>query len=123
MNVIFLTTFWEVMAWMLWVFVLTMVIWMFIAAFGDIFRRRDHSGWAKAGWTLLIFAIPLIGILIYFIARPADATAARDAEMLAAQKRAMGYSPTVEIVKAQQLLSSGAITSAEFERIKQNALV
>ena len=45
------------------------------------------------------------------------------AEMLAAQKRAMGYSPTVEIEKAQQLLSSGAITSAEFERIKQNALV
>ena len=29
------------------------------------------SGWGKAGWVLLIFIIPLIGILIYLIARPA----------------------------------------------------
>ena len=123
MNVIFLTTFWEVMAWVFWVFVWMMVIWMFIAVFTDIFRRRDLSGIAKAGWCFLVFILPLLGILIYFIARPADATAAQDAEMLAAQKRAMGYSPTAEIEKAQQLLSSGAISQAEFERIKQNALI
>ena len=29
-----------------------MVIWIFIAAFGDIFRRDDLSGWGKAGWIL-----------------------------------------------------------------------
>jgi hypothetical protein len=122
MNAILLTTFWEVIAWMFWVFLLTMVIWMFIAVFTDIFRRRDISGWAKAGWCFLIFILPLLGILIYFIARPADATAAQDAEILAAQKRAMGYSPTAEIEKAQQLLAAGAITQAEFERIKATAL-
>ena len=47
-----------------------MLIWMFIMVFADIFHRRDLSGGAKAGWILLIFILPLIGILIYLIARP-----------------------------------------------------
>ena len=42
-------------------------------AFVDNFRRHDHSGWAKAGWALIIVIIPLLGTLIYLIARPADA--------------------------------------------------
>jgi Phospholipase_D-nuclease N-terminal len=53
-------------------FFLFLAVWMFIAVFADIFSRRDLSGWGKAGWTLLIFIIPLIGILIYLIARPAE---------------------------------------------------
>ena len=53
-------------------FFLFLAIWMFIAVFADIFSRRDLSGWGKAGWVLLIFVIPLIGILIYLIARPAE---------------------------------------------------
>jgi hypothetical protein len=44
------------------------IIWCFI----DNFRRRDHSGWAKAGWTILILFIPILGALIYVIARPAE---------------------------------------------------
>jgi phospholipase D-like protein len=36
------------------------------------FRRHDHSGWAKAGWTLLLIAVPLVGALIYQIARPKE---------------------------------------------------
>ena len=30
------------------------VVWTFI----DNFRRHDHSGWAKAGWALLILMVP-----------------------------------------------------------------
>ena len=52
------------------VLLLFFIIWCFV----DNFRRRDHSGWAKAGWTILILLIPFIGALIYIIARPADAT-------------------------------------------------
>ena len=47
-----------------------MFIWMSIGVFADIFRRHDLSGGAKAGWVLLIFVLPLLGILIYLIARP-----------------------------------------------------
>jgi hypothetical protein len=47
-----------------------MFIWAFVRVFSDIFVRDDLSGWAKAGWVLLIVALPFIGILIYLIARP-----------------------------------------------------
>jgi phospholipase D-like protein len=36
------------------------------------FRRRDHSGAAKAGWTVFVIFLPLIGVLTYMIARPAE---------------------------------------------------
>ena len=35
----------------------------------DIFRSHDLSGWAKAGWIVLIVLLPLVGVLIYVIAR------------------------------------------------------
>jgi hypothetical protein len=57
---------------MLAFYFLFLLVWAFIALFADIFTRPDLSGWAKAGWTLLIVIIPLIGILIYLIARPSN---------------------------------------------------
>lgn len=41
----------------------------------DNFRRPDHSGWAKAGWTVVIMFIPVIGVLFYIAARPAPTLA------------------------------------------------
>ena len=52
-------------AWVIW-------IWLLIHVLSDNFRRRDHSGWAKAGWTLLVIFLPLIGVLIYMITRPPE---------------------------------------------------
>ena len=49
-----------------------MLIWMFIATFADIFKRQDISGWGKAGWILLIFIVPLLGIMIYVLTKPAS---------------------------------------------------
>ena len=122
MHPVFLTTFLEVVAWIVIVWFWMMVIWMFIAVFGDIFRRRDLSGFAKALWTILIFVLPFLGALIYLIVRPAEATREQDLELLAQQRRAMGYSSTDEIAKAQQLLAAGTISQEEFDQIKQRAL-
>jgi hypothetical protein len=55
-------------AWVIWIYLLVMVL-------GDNFRRRDHSGWAKAGWTVFVIFLPLIGVLVYMIARPAEDSA------------------------------------------------
>ena len=52
-------------AWMIWISLIVLV-------FVDNFRRQDHSGWAKAGWTLFVIFVPLIGVLVYMIARPKD---------------------------------------------------
>ena len=81
--------FWTMFAFFFWF----MLIWMFIAVFADIFRRRDLSGGAKAGWILLIFILPLFGILIYVIARPTVTDQDREMAMsAAAEQGTSGYS-------------------------------
>jgi NADH:ubiquinone oxidoreductase subunit 6 (subunit J) len=122
MNLLLASQFVEVLVWIVAVFFWMLVIWMFIAVFTDIFRRRDISGWLKAFWVLLIFILPLLGILIYMIARPADATREQDLQIMAAQQRASGYYATEDIAKAKALLDAGTITQAEFEEIKRRAL-
>ena len=48
------------------------VIWvvLIISALADNFRRNDHSGWAKVGWTIVMIVLPIVGVLIYLVARP-----------------------------------------------------
>jgi len=57
----------NVFLWMLWFFLFVIWIWLLISIFADIFRSH-MSGWAKAGWTIFIIILPLIGVLIYLIA-------------------------------------------------------
>jgi hypothetical protein len=62
----FLSILWTMFvffAFVIWVYLLVIVL-------GDNFRRRDHNGWAKAGWTLFVIFLPLIGVLVYMIAKP-----------------------------------------------------
>ena len=63
-----LSLFWTIC----WLGVIASVFFAVIYSFVDNFRRRDHSGWAKAVWAFVILALPLLGTLIYIIARPAD---------------------------------------------------
>jgi Phospholipase_D-nuclease N-terminal len=51
--------------------VLFVILWSFV----DNFQRKDHSGWAKAGWAVFIIFLPLLGVFVYLIARPADVAA------------------------------------------------
>lgn len=102
-----------------------MAIWIFITIFADIFRRRDLSGWAKAGWILLLFILPFIGALIYLIARPKMTE--QDKEELEryteAQRRLQGYSPADEIDKLSKLRDEGKISAEEYEEMKRKAMM
>ena len=60
--------FWTMSMFFIWAAWIFAVVWVFI----DNFRRHDHSGVAKAVWTILIIFVPLFGVLIYLIARPSD---------------------------------------------------
>jgi uncharacterized membrane protein len=112
---------WTMIIFFFWV----MVIWMFIAIFGDIFRRDDLSGWAKTGWILLIFIVPFLGILIYVIARPKMTE--QDKQMLMqaqeAQRRMQGYSAADEVAKLAKLRDDGKITAEEYEDMKERAMM
>ena len=63
-----LGAFWTLVLFSCFVLVLFVILWTFV----DNFRRRDHSGWAKAGWFIFIICLPLLGVFVYLIARPAD---------------------------------------------------
>jgi hypothetical protein len=111
--------------WYMFIFYLFfMVIWMFIRVFADIFHRDNLSGWGKAGWILLLFIVPFLGILIYMIVRPKNTEQdKRDMEQAQAmQARVVGGSAVDDIAKAQDLLDKGAISQAEFDSIKAKAL-
>jgi len=112
--------FWYMFIFYIWF----MVIWMFIQTFADIFRRENLTGWGKAGWILLIFVVPFLGILIYMIARPKNTEQDQRmiAEAQATQARLVGGSAVDDIAKAQALLDKGSITQAEFDAIKAKAL-
>jgi len=112
--------FWYMFIFYLWF----MIIMMFIQTFADIFRRENLTGWGKAGWILLIFVLPFLGILIYMIARPKNTEQDQRmmAEAQAMQSRVVGGSAVDDISKAQALLDKGSITQAEFDAIKAKAL-
>jgi hypothetical protein len=102
-----------------------MAIWIFITVFADIFRRNDLTGWAKAGWILLIFIVPFLGALIYMIARPKMTT--QDRELLErsqeAKRRIEGYSAADEVAKLAKLRDAGEITAEEYEDLKRKAMI
>jgi hypothetical protein len=62
-----LSIFLSVVLFLVALLVFFVIVWCFV----DNFRRQDHHGWAKAGWTILILFIPVLGALIYIVARPA----------------------------------------------------
>ena len=112
---------WSMVAFFFWF----MLIWIFIAVFGDIFRRNDLSGGAKAGWTILIVLLPLLGILIYMIVRRRMTEQDRQiaAEMMERQRRLEGYSSAEEIAELAKLRDDGKITSEEYEQLKAKAML
>ena len=102
-----------------------MAIWIFIAIFSDIFRRRDLSGVAKAGWIFLLFVLPFLGALIYMIARPKMTEQDREdiTRMQEAQRRVQGYSYAEEIERLAKLRDAGELSAEEYEDLKRKAML
>jgi Short C-terminal domain/Phospholipase_D-nuclease N-terminal len=122
----FLDLVWTMIIFFLWI----SWIWIMVMLLSDVFRRHDLSGWGKAAWTLLLVILPILGGLLYLGMHGKDMSERRVQEAAASRAQFDDYvrtaagsgGPAAEIEKAKQLLDSGAITSAEFEAIKQKAL-
>ena len=121
-----LQVFWTILiffAWVAW-------IWMVIVVLGDVFRRRDLSGWGQAAWTIFIVVLPFIGVLSYVVVHSGDMAERNAKESKAAQAQFDDYvrnvaatdGPAAEIEKAKGLLDSGSITETEYDSIKAKAL-
>jgi ABC-type multidrug transport system fused ATPase/permease subunit len=123
-----LNLFWTMFIFFLWVIWIWILIWVFI----DIFRSRDLSGWAKALWFLFVLLIPLIGVLVYLIARGGSMheRAVQDAQQQDAQFRSYAQetaasapaSTADQLAKLADLRDRGVISAEEFEREKARVL-
>jgi hypothetical protein len=117
---------WTMFVFFAWV----LFFWLLFTVFGDLFRRHDISGWAKAGWTFFVIVLPYLGIFVYLIAegKGMGERSMRQAEANQAQvdsyvrSVAGSSSPTEQIAKGKELLDSGAISPAEFDQLKAKAL-
>jgi hypothetical protein len=122
----FLEVFWTILIFFGFVFWLMLLF----NVIGDIFRRRDISGWGKVLWLIAIILIPYFGVFIYLIVEHEGLVQRSVNQQEAAQSQFDQYvqsvaaqgDPAEQIAKAKSLLDSGAITQAEFEQIKQKAL-
>ena len=122
-----LNVFWTIMIFFIWV----IWFWLLITVFIDLFRRHDLSGWLKAVWAIFVIVLPYLGVFIYLITQGRHMAERNARDQQAAQAQlddrirsvaSSGGGAATEIEKANQLLSSGAITQAEFDAIKQKAL-
>ena len=120
-------SFWDVLWTTFVVFVWVMFIVILINVLIDLFRSHDLSGWAKALWVIVLVVLPLLGVLIYLIARGGgmqERAIQQQQQDVANLKKMVGGAgtPADEIAQAKALLDSGAIDQAEYEKLKAKAL-
>ena len=114
-------TFWDVMWTMIvffaWIMFDTWVIMILI----DNFRRRDHSGGAKAGWAIFIIFLPILGAIVYTVSRP-DTAGDYGYEPSGSYAPSNPQSTAAELGRLNELRAEGAITDAEFEDLKKRTI-
>jgi len=119
-----LNVFWT----MLWFFLFFLWIWTVVVVLTDVFRSHDMGGFAKAMWFLFVLFLPVLGVLVYLIARgdnmrshaEADARE-RDTQMrdyIRSVSGPGGDSAAYEIAKLAELRDKGDLTEEEFKQQK-----
>lgn len=125
-----MSEFWWGLIW-LTLFIPLMFLWGF--ALWDIFSRHDMRGWAKALWALAIVFFPIVGLLVYYIARPKDLDTYDGGYAYASPygygygspsryqpgyDRASGPAPDVNDVETlNRLHESGTLSDEEYNRV------
>ena len=103
------------------IFVFVVWFWLLIVIFGDLFRRRDISGWGKALWVIGLVLFSYLGVLVYLITQGrgmAERNAQQAQQAREELRRVVGFSVADEITKLDQLKKSGSITDDEFNRLR-----
>jgi hypothetical protein len=122
-------TFGQALLTVLEVFLFVAWLWILFAIIGDLFRDHELSGWAKAGWVVVLILLPLFGSLIYLIARGQGMRERTIAEQREIQgqldsyvRDTAGTSSVDQLHKLSDLKQRGDITEAEFEQQKAKLL-
>lgn len=122
---------WDVMISIFWFMLLVAWFWLLISIIGDLFRDRELSGWAKAGWCIFLIVVPWLGVLTYLIVR-GRSMGERTAKEMADNEQAFrsyvrdvaapGGGVAGELDRLVTLRDQGKITPQEYEQAKQKVL-
>jgi cbb3-type cytochrome oxidase subunit 3 len=118
-------TFSNFLADVLSIFIFVLWFWLLITIFGDLFRRHDISGWAKAIWVVALIVFSYIGIFIYLITQHrgmAERQSQRVQQAREDMRHFVGYSVADELEKLQRLKNSNVISNDEYERLRARAV-
>ena len=121
-----LGAFWTIFMIFLWV----IWFWVLITVLIDIFRSHDLSGWAKALWFIFVLIFPLLGVLVYLIARGGSMHDRTVRQARSQEQEFRGYiqqtassaTPADQLAKLADLRDRGVITAEEFDREKARIL-
>jgi hypothetical protein len=103
------------------IFFFVVWFWLLVMVIGDLFRRHDVSGWAKAIWVIALIIFPYLAIFAYMITQStgmAERSAQQVKQAREELRQVVGYSVADEIEKLDRLKKSGAVTDQEFARLR-----
>ena len=141
MEVLASITFGQMLLTVLKIALLATWIWVAVSVILDVYRSPDLSPAAKAGWIFVIVLIPLLGVMIYVVARgdkmgQHEIGAERQLEDLrdrgvltneefqrASERRARRTtaSRADDVAALEDLRDHGVLTDEEFHRAKDKA--
>jgi hypothetical protein len=110
MHLLATYTFGQALLTVLEFMLLVLWLWIAITVVMDVFRSHDLNGWKKAFWLVLIVLVPLLGVLIYVIARGDEMKAHGISDQR--QQEIAG------IAELEDLKDRGILTDEEYQRIK-----
>jgi hypothetical protein len=125
-----LSVFWSMLVFFVWIMWFVLLFRVVV----DIFRDDAMSGWAKAGWLVLVVLLPFLGVFVYVIARGKN-MGRREVEQARDQQKAFdsyirdtaqsgGGRPSSadELAKLSEIRARGDISDDEFRRAKELVL-
>jgi hypothetical protein len=123
-------SFWDIVWFIIITFAFMAYLMVMFSIIGDLFRDRNASGIAKAIWIVALIFLPFITAVIYIIVKGQqmgersmqDAARMRSEQDAYIREVASHATPADQIAQAKAMVDSGAITPAEFERLKEKAL-
>jgi len=107
------------------IFIFVLWFWLLITIFGDLFRRHDISGWAKAIWVIALILFSYLGIFIYLITQHrgmAERQSQRVEQAREDLRHFAGFSVADELEKLERLKNSSVISNEEYARLRARAV-
>ncbi len=122
--------FWDFIWLLIWSYFFVMYLMLLFQIVADLFRDRELGGVTKALWLIGLIVVPFLVALIYLIVRGRGMAERQTGAVRQARTETDQYIQSVagrsssadEIASAKSLLDDGAITQAEYERLKAEAL-